>query len=346
MASRAVSIDARARGDAMASRATRGATRDCARRATRGTQTTTTRRRAMTTTRCDGLARTGRGGATRDASTSTMMGAGAGARGGVARRALADRPTREAAEDEDARATGASRVKSRGGVDVVVATNDFAFEIAANLRATAFYDDLAERHEMPFPPRFTPTFHREFAQRERKALRERTTRRVGPALESRCFMADCEGLGLVGCLDVSVREGPCASQINGVCVPEGASYAYVDNVAVDAAARRRGSAKLMMECASDWVEERGITEIWTHVHCDNVGARRLYHAYGFRAPSGSHPEQGLPNYFNGERLKGLILMRAPVPLVYEARVDAVCGCGACFARVDECICIKPAVAAR
>jgi len=264
----------------------------------------------------------------------------------VARRALADRPTREAAEDEDARATGASRVKSRGGVDVVVATNDFAFEIAANLRATAFYDDLAERHEMPFPPRFTPTFHREFAQRERKALRERTTRRVGPALESRCFMADCEGLGLVGCLDVSVREGPCASQINGVCVPEGASYAYVDNVAVDAAARRRGSAKLMMECASDWVEERGITEIWTHVHCDNVGARRLYHAYGFRAPSGSHPEQGLPNYFNGERLKGLILMRAPVPLVYEARVDAVCGCGACFARVDECICIKPAVAAR
>ena len=58
-------------------------------------------------------------------------------------------------------------------------------------------------------------------------------RKVGPALESTCYMAECEGMGLVGCLDASVREGPCASQINGVCVREGV-VRRVDNVAVDA----------------------------------------------------------------------------------------------------------------
>ena len=110
---------------------------------------------------------------------------------------------------------------------------------------------------------------------------------------------------------------------------------------MDAGARRRGSARLMMECASDFAEERGFKEIWTHVHCENLGARALYHAFGFRAPSGTFPENGLPNYFNGERLKGLILLRAPVPLVYMDRVEETCGCGACFDGVSECICSKP-----
>tara|TARA_B100000674_G_scaffold499173_1_gene542441 strand:- start:1218 stop:2057 length:840 start_codon:yes stop_codon:yes gene_type:complete len=270
-----------------------------------------------------------------------------GARGetAVSGRAVADRDVERgagaASTAEGAKARGATSTKARGCVEVVVATEDEQFEIAATLRATAFYDDLLERGEMPFPARFTATFHREFAQRERRALRERTTRKVGPALESTCYMAECEGMGLVGCLDASVREGPCASQINGVCVREGTSYAYVDNVAVDAGARRRGSARLMMECASDFAEERGFKEIWTHVHCENLGARALYHAFGFRAPSGTFPENGLPNYFNGERLKGLILLRAPVPLVYMDRVEERCGCGAFFDGVSECICSKP-----
>lgn len=258
-------------------------------------------------------------------------------------KAVADRDVERGAAASTAEGAPARRAaaKSRGCVDVIVATEDEQFEIAARLRATAFYDDLLERGEMPFPPRFTATFHREFAQRERRALRERTTRKVGPALESTCYMAECEGMGLVGCLDASVREGPCASQINGVCVRERTSYAYVDNVAVDAGARRRGSARLMMECASDFAEERGLKEIWTHVHCDNLGARALYHSFGFRAPSGAFPENGLPNYFNGERLKGLILLRAPIPLVYMDRVEETCGCGACFDGVSECICSKP-----
>jgi len=258
--------------------------------------------------------------------------------------AVADRDVeRERSDKESSAARGRLAARARGGVTCVVAEDEEAFDVAAKLRATAFYDDLLERGEMPFPRRFAATFHREFAQRERRALQERTTRRVGQAIESRCFMADVDGLGLVGCLDVSVREGPCASQINGVCVEKGASYAYIDNVAVDASARRRGAARLMMESASDFVLERGIAEVWTHVHAENIGARKLYHTFGFRAPTGAFPETGLPSYFSGERLKGLILMRAPVPLVFDQRLDHECGCGACFENVQHCVCCKSLV---
>lgn len=261
-------------------------------------------------------------------------------------KAVADRDAAASAVDADAEEEDkvGYRVVARigAGVRVVDAKDDDAFEIAAQLRATAFYDDLLERQELPFPPRFTATFHREFAQRERKALRERTTRKVGSAMESRCYMAEADGFGLVGCLDVSVREGPCASQINGVCVGEGASYAYVDNVAVDAAARRRGAARLMLECASDFAVERGMREIWTHVHCDNVGARKLYHAYGFRAPQGTFPIEGLANHYNGARLKGLMLMRAELPLVHGRLEDNECRCGACFEAVERCVCLPSA----
>ena len=54
-------------------------------------------------------------------------------------------------------------------MEVVVATEDEQFEIAATLRATAFYDDLLERGEMPFPARFTATFHRGRAARAKGA---------------------------------------------------------------------------------------------------------------------------------------------------------------------------------
>lgn len=67
------------------------------------------------------------------------------------------------AEDEDARATGASRVKSRGGGDVVVVMNDFVFEIVVNFRVMVFYDDFVERYEMLFLLWFMLMFYREFA---------------------------------------------------------------------------------------------------------------------------------------------------------------------------------------
>ena len=80
-------------------------------------------------------------------------------------------------KEEEAKKTFSSGGRNKGdqiiGRDNVrIATSEDDFEVVANLRATAFYDDLTERQALPFPPRFTPTFHREFAQRERKALAE------------------------------------------------------------------------------------------------------------------------------------------------------------------------------
>jgi len=157
-------------------------------------------------------------------------------------------------------------------------------------------------------------------------------------------------LGLVGCLDVSVRTGPCASQVNGVCVSEGERYVYIDNVAVDSAARRRGSASAMLQASSDIAMAWAAGFIYTHVHADNVAARRLYHAYGFRAPKGvSIAEAMAPGkaaQWASPRLSGLVLLRAPLPLMQAVSQKAAaavgdCTCGATFEDCDECIC-RPA----
>jgi ribosomal protein S18 acetylase RimI-like enzyme len=56
---------------------------------------------------------------------------------------------------------------------------------------------------------------------------------------------------LLGCLDVSWKTGPCGSTINGVCVPDGEEYAYIDNVCVQPDARRAGVASALLDAASD-----------------------------------------------------------------------------------------------
>ena len=119
----------------------------------------------------------------------------------VSGRAVADRDVERGARARRPRRRGGRRRAGRRrprreGAEVVVATEDEQFEIAATLRATAFYDDLLERGEMPFPARFTAAFRRGIrAERERRALRERTTRKVGPALESRVTWRSARGWG-------------------------------------------------------------------------------------------------------------------------------------------------------
>jgi hypothetical protein len=124
--------------------------------------------------------------------------------------------------EEDKAVTVARRTLA-SGLEIVVAQDMPEFEVAAELRATAFYEDLEARQALPFPPRFVATFRREFAQRERRALKERTAP-SGPSRRCLCLMSRLPDLGLVGCLDVSVRNGPCASQVNGVCVTEVGLY--------------------------------------------------------------------------------------------------------------------------
>jgi ribosomal protein S18 acetylase RimI-like enzyme len=259
-----------------------------------------------------------------------------------------DKPAEEIAVREDEAASIARRVLP-SGLEVVVATEAEEFEVAAELRAVAFYEDLEARQALPFPPRFVATFRREFAQRERRALRERTNRPSGPSRRCLCLMAKIPDKGLVGCLDVSVRDGPCCSQVNGACVGDGEEYVYIDNVAVDAGARRRGSASAMLEASSDVAASWGAGFIYTHVHADNVAARRLYHAYVFRAPNGTPISEALSPgagaAWMSSRLQGLVLLRAPLPLMQAASEKAAaavgdCTCGAKYEDCDECIC-KP-----
>ena len=252
-----------------------------------------------------------------------------------------------AGEQEDAAVVTARRTLP-SGLEIVVAQDMPEFEIAAELRATAFYEDLEARQALPFPPRFVATFRREFAQRERRALKDRTAQPSGLSRRCLCLMSRLPDLGLVGCLDISVRNGPCASQVNGVCVSEGEEYVYIDNVAVDAAARRRGSASAMLEASSDVAITWGAGFMYTHVHADNVAARRLYHAYGFRAPKGMPIAEamspGKGAQWASPRLAGLVLLRAPLPLMHHAASEKAaaaigdCTCGATFEDCDECIC--------
>ena len=220
-------------------------------------------------------------------------------------------------KEEKAKKTFSSGGRNKGdqiiGRDNVrIATSEDDFEVVANLRATAFYDDLTERQALPFPPRFTPTFHREFAQRERKALAERVVRPTSACAKCVCLVADDSGEHLVverlrnsssaviGCLDVSIRHNPQSSSTRyqssaaGVVNtndsinrynsgPKTETFVYVDNVAVARRARRRGAAKALLEAASNEAISWGAREMFTHVHCENAAARRLYHAYGFRA---------------------------------------------------------------
>ncbi len=287
-------------------------------------------------------------------------------------------------EEETTKTT--STCNQIGRDNVRVATNENDFEVVANLRATAFYDDLTERQALPFPPRFTPTFHREFAQRERKALAERVVRSTLSCAKCVCLVADdsaedlvVEGLrnsssAVIGCLDVSIRHNPLSSSSrykSPVAVtssndsyssyssgPETGTFVYVDNVAVARGARRRGAAKALLEAASNEAISWGAREMFTHVHCENVAARRLYHAYGFRVvvsaveesatSTGGDGEEGLSaNSNNGNRfgrLAGLVMIRAPLPLKRDNKdvsSSDSCDCGfEVIEEIDKCVCGK------
>ena len=298
-------------------------------------------------------------------------------------------------EEEATKATSSNSGSNEKGKQIIgrdnvrIATSENDFEVVANLRATAFYDDLTERQALPFPPRFTPTFHREFAQRERKALAERVVRPTSACAKCVCLVADDSGEHLVverlrnsssaviGCLDVSIRHNPRSNSTryqsavatdanasdsinrysNG---PKTETFVYVDNVAVARRARRRGAAKALLEAASNEAISWGAREMFTHVHCENTAARRLYHAHGFRAcvpdieetSSTEQGEDGLATTTtsinnNGNRfgrLAGLVMIRAPLPLKRnneDLPPSESCDCGfEMIEEIDECICGK------
>jgi hypothetical protein len=104
-------------------------------------------------------------------------------------------------------------------------------------------------------------------------------------------------------------------------VPDGAAYAYLDNVCVAPEARRRGIAAAMLDVASRIASsEFSATEVFTHVHIANEPARRLYDQFGFSAPPLAASRQE-PFDRAQDRMRGLLLLVAPLPLLRRS-VDA------------------------
>lgn len=58
-------------------------------------------------------------------------------------------------------------------------------------------------------------------------------------------------------------------------------YARVDNLVVDAAWRRRGIARALLEQALRWCRERGLAGVMLETQSNNVPACRLYQRCGF-----------------------------------------------------------------
>jgi len=187
-----------------------------------------------------------------------------------------------------------------------------ATEEVAKLRAEAFYTGLAERQELPFPPRFRGTFEREFASRELQSLERRLQAPVGNALETRCLIAvDPRSNAVLGCLDVSLRRAEESST----------AFVYMDNVCVDPRERRRGIASSLLMAVSGAVwslrAAAGVEEILTHVHAENDAALALYERHGFVAVVDERCEDAALRR-DGESLE---LLCAPLPLATAALVS-------------------------
>lgn len=66
-----------------------------------------------------------------------------------------------------------------------------------------------------------------------------------------------------------------------VGVALGDTEAWINNIAVDAAYRRRGVARMLMDDALARARAAGAKALYLEVAVDNVPAQRLYDAYGF-----------------------------------------------------------------
>jgi ribosomal protein S18 acetylase RimI-like enzyme len=67
-------------------------------------------------------------------------------------------------------------------------------------------------------------------------------------------------------------------------VPEDRPFgrvAFIYDIAVDPAHRRKGHAQATLAAIADWARERGLVGVQLHVFGDNAGARELYRRSGF-----------------------------------------------------------------
>lgn len=101
-------------------------------------------------------------------------------------------------------------------------------------------------------------------------------------------MSNCrkESGPIVGTAEISFHEF--SGTKLGQCRPKD-SILYVTEVAVDAAQRRKGIAKLLMEAIDTLAKTRKIETIYLHVDVTNLGAVNLYEKAGYRILEPKNP---------------------------------------------------------
>jgi Acetyltransferase (GNAT) family len=116
---------------------------------------------------------------------------------------------------------------------------------------------------------------------------------------------------------------------------QGEQFAYIDNVCVLEPHRRGGVASALMAASSASAQAYGASHVLAHVHVHNVAARTLYARCGFTAPRLDGAVQDLTSRAT-DRMRGLLLLRAPLPLPPQRRraepgtmgLAVTCSCGA------------------
>jgi [ribosomal protein S18]-alanine N-acetyltransferase len=86
-----------------------------------------------------------------------------------------------------------------------------------------------------------------------------------------------------------------------------AEEAEILNLAVDAAARRRGIGSALLDAALEYCAERGGAEVFLEVRHSNAAAQQLYLAAGFRVVGVR------PSYYRRPTEDALVLRRAVPP---------------------------------
>ncbi len=113
----------------------------------------------------------------------------------------------------------------------------------------------------------------------RRAERPAAALREALADPHRAILVAAEGGALLGAVDVRIFDTPS----HPLMIPR--KRAFVDDLVVLPAARRRGLGRALMEAARRWADERGADELVLTVWAGNHAAERFYRSLGYQALS-------------------------------------------------------------
>lgn len=198
---------------------------------------------------------------------------------------------------------GSAAGESQLAFDVQVASSPAQLLAAAHLRSYSFYTypegrsaEFADRHRRMRAQDECDTLHRKLAGDEPGfrqvaclvalcAQHGATSAARGPNPLCQVVGHGTESRWVAGTLDVNQGPRLPGEELIGQ-LPKGPEAefwrAYVSNVCVEPAARRRGVAAALLESAQQVARQWGVEVLYVHVVADNLPAKELYEKSGFR----------------------------------------------------------------